>query len=273
MLINCKQKSIDKLNKIKNELKGFTDNKHVTIIQWNDLKSSDVYVKNMVKKINECDINCNVIKLKEDTDILEVKRLIQQYNLDDNCVGIMIQFPLFDKCDKFKESITQTISPLKDIDGLTDNRKVAIYNGSNKYLPCTVQSIVDALDGLNYNNVLIIGRSDIIGKPLIHAMLNLNKNVLVAHSKTTRNDLDKLIAVSDVIVCATGSYGVIEGFNLDNKIIIDAGISFKDNKLVGDASEEHKQLASWHTSVPNGIGLLTTTNVIGNIKKLIIGGE
>lgn len=101
MLINCKQKSIDKLNKIKNELKGFTDNKHVTIIQWNDLKSSDVYVKNMVKKINECDINCNVIKLKEDTNILEVKRLIQQYNLDDNCVGIMIQFPLFDKCDKF----------------------------------------------------------------------------------------------------------------------------------------------------------------------------
>lgn len=274
MKINCKKISEEKLEKIKKELKGHVDGTYISIIQWNNFADSDKYIKNKVDKIRACGIDVEVTKLEKDADILEVKRFIKHLNLDNKCIGIITQFPFFDECRKFEESITEIISPLKDIDGITKDNKIAIYNGSNKYLPCTVQGIVDSLEGLEYNNVLIIGRSEIVGKPLLHAMLNMNKNVMMCHSKTTRDDLIKMISVSDVAICATGVTGLLEGIDLTGKIIIDVGININaEGKVVGDVSEEQKQTVAYYTSVPGGIGLLTTTNVVGNIKKLVLGGK
>ncbi len=272
MKIDCKKIANEKLEKIKNELKGHTEGKYVSIIQWNDFADSNKYIKNKVDKIKLCGLDVQLTKLNKNTDVLEVKRFINNLNLDNDCVGIIAQFPFFDECRRFESSVTQAISPLKDIDSITKVNKLNIYNGSNRYLPCTVQGVIDSLQGLEYTNVLIVGRSEIVGKPLFHAMLNMNKNPMIAHSITNKSDLEKMVSIADVIVCATGNIGLLDGIDLTNKIVIDVGINFNDKgAIVGDVFEEQKQSASHYTSVPGGIGLLTTVNVMGNIKKLILG--
>lgn len=254
-----KQELQDKINKISESLK-------LVVIQVGDDPASNVYIKNKKKLCEELGILCEHKKFLEITE-QDLIQEIDNLNNDKTVTGILVQLPLPSEIDETK--IIEKISPLKDVDGLTSQNMGKLFTGNKALVPCTALGIIKMLEYLNIDlqglNVTVVGRSKLVGLPLIALLLNKNCTVTVCHSKT--KNLPEKTKNADVLIVAVGQKELItKDYVKDDAIVIDVGINRYQNKLYGDCNfNELLPKCKYITPVPGGVGPLTVIMLINNI--------
>ena len=269
-LINGK----DVAAKVKEEIKAFVNNrkernakipKIASILVGED--GGSIYYMNSQEKVAvSLGVGFLKVVLKEESTDEEVINEIQKLNEDDSIQGIILQLPLPKHLDEKK--IIKEISVEKDIDCLTFESQGKLYMGEPGFLPCTPNSVVTLIKSLNIDingkNVVVLGRSNIVGKPVAQLLLNENATVTICHSKT--KDLKEVCKRADILVVAIGKPKFIdESYVNEDAIVIDVGTSRFEGKITGDVDfdkviDKCKAL----TPVPGGVGALTTTLLIKN---------
>ena len=246
---------------IKEYVEGLEVKPHLVIVQINEDQASNAYVKGKLKDCAELGINGELIKLPLETSEEELLKLIDKLNHDDSVDAFIVQMPLPKQINE--EKVKQAVAPVKDVDG---------FHPLSELNPCTPQGIIDYLhaEGVQMQglNALVIGRSNIVGKPMAKLLLKENCNVTTVHSKTTKEDMAFYINHADIIVIAIGRQ-----FFLDDKytykptaIVVDVGISRDETGLHGDAVPGLP--VKLQTPVPGGVGLLTRLSLIENLLKI-----
>lgn len=279
-IIDGKKIAYDFSNNIKKEIVSLKDNnKEITlaIIQVGDNPASTVYKNSKIKKCKEFQINVKEYNFVEFVNENEVIDLIHKLNTDLSITGIFIEMPLPKHLDSNK--IINEIIFNKDIEGITDKNLGKIFNDNNGILPATANSCLNILKNENINiagkNVVVLGRSKILGKPLSFMLLNENATVTICHSCT--QNLKEITNKADILIVAINKEKFIdETYIKDNAVIIDVGIhrNVIDGKSVitGDVDfEKVKNKTSYITPVPGGVGPLTVVMLINNLlisKKL-----
>lgn len=225
--------------------------------------ASKVYVNNKLKKCRECGIKAQAFAPAENSTTEDYIDLINRLNKDSSITGIIVQLPLPQGIDTKK--VVNSISPEKDVDGFTQNSKCD---------PCTPKGIIELISyykGDNYlkgKNVCIIGRSEIVGKPLARMLLDMDCTVTVCHSKT--DDLTFHTRMADIVVCAAGKPKLLKHDMVRfGTMVIDVGINRDENgKLCGDADFNTLCMKTDITPVPKGIGLTTVACLVKNVAEL-----
>lgn len=236
------------------------------IILIGDDPASLIYVKNKIKYAKMIGIETELHHLDEGTKESAVCDLIDKLNSDPSTTGIIIQSPtpLLDF-----EKLSEHLLPAKDVDGLVSANIINLYHNKERILPCTVKGILMLLEFYNISlkgkNVTIIGRGDIVGKPLSLALANRGSTVTVCDEYT--KNLSTHTKNADIIISAVGKKDLIkESMVSDGFIGIDVGITRVDNKIYGDfAFKETSKHASYITPVPGGIGPMTIALIMGNL--------
>lgn len=252
--------------------KGITP--HLTVILVGDNPASKSYVSGKEKAAAETGMSSNVIVLPITTTEKELLQQIEVLNQDDTVHGILVQLPLPDQIRE--KQIIEAISPAKDVDGFHPISIGRMMAGEDTFLPCTPYGIITMLKSRNIpmegKHAVIIGRSNIVGKPVGQLLLNENATVTYCHSKT--QDLKKFTTDADILIVAVGKANVINKEYLkEGAIVIDVGINRKsDGKLTGDVDfESAKEKAAYITPVPRGVGPMTITMLLKNTIKAAKG--
>ena len=270
MIINCKEIREKEIAKIKETYKGGCK---VVFIQIGENPASNVYVRNKINLCKEVGIEVKHIQGDEETSQEALINSIKRFNLDKDIHGIMVQLPLPEHISE--EAVINAIAPEKDIDGFTTINKGKLMIGDkDAIIPCTPKGIMTILEHENIDlkgkNVVIVGRSNIVGKPLANLMINAGATVTVCNSKTDINTLRVNIAISDIFISAIGvanyfNKEMFEFYRLDNTIAIDVGINRdEEGKLCGDIDRDLYDEFKSVTSVPGGVGVMTVLEVIKN---------
>jgi len=246
-----------------------------------DDPASATYVKNKHIACEKIGIKTKDHKLSANTTQEELDGIIDELNSDKNVHGILVQLPLPKQLDEF--TTISRISPIKDVDGLTPQNVGLLSIGKSILKPCTPSGIMEMFYYYKINlegkNVVMINRSNLIGKPLYHLLLQNNATVISCHSKT--NNLNEFCKNADVIITAVGDrskFKLTSDMIKQDSIVIDVAISRYEGKLVGDADyDDVIQKASWVTPVPGGVGPMTVAMLLKNtvtaasISKEIVG--
>ena len=264
----------EKLKLKSNELKEKGINPKLAVIMVGDDKASQVYVKNKSKACNEIGIELEEFILDKDIRQDELINLIEKLNNDDHIHGILLQSPIpahLDINEAFK-----TINPEKDVDGFNPANIGKLCLNQDTFVSCTPYGIMKMFEAYNIDltgkNVTIIGRSNIVGKPLIQCCLNKNATVTVCHSKT--KDLKEHTKNADVVISAIGkSKFVTEDMIKSGAVVIDVGTNRgEDGKITGDVDFENvSKKASYITPVPGGVGPMTIAMLMNNVIKATTG--
>ena len=229
----------------------------LTIIQVGDVEASNRYVRNKVRDCEEVGIAAEVVKLEADG--LTTNGLQRLVNLFEN--PVIVQLPLPPGVE------VPVVNPRVDVDG---------FHPMSTFVPCTPGGVMDYLREVGLANgerkfAVVIGRSEIVGKPMAKMLQENNWTVATVHSKTNEADMQWLLRRADLVVCAVGKAGFLDPADCPNAFIVDVGINFnEEGKLVGDvlASEEAKERT---TPVPGGVGLLTRLRLLKNVVKFYTG--
>ena len=246
-----------------------------------DNPASATYVKNKHNACEKIGIKTKDYKLSTDTTQKELNKIIDELNNDKKVHGILVQLPLPKQLDEFLT--ISRISPIKDVDGLTPQNVGLLSIGKSILKPCTPSGIMEMFYYYKINlegkNVVIINRSNLIGKPLYHLLLQNNATVITCHSKT--KNLKEYCKNADVIVTAVGDrnkFKLTSSMINQNAIVIDVAISKHEGKLSGDTDyDDIIQKASWATPVPGGVGPMTVAMLLKNtitaasLSKEIVG--
>ena len=249
---------------IKEYVSGLEVKPYLVVIQVNEDAGSNAYVKGKLKDCAELGIRADLIKLPVETSEEELLKIIENCNKNPEITGFIVQMPLPKQINE--ETVKLAIDPSKDVDG---------FHPLSKLNPCTPQGIIDYLKSENVEmfgkNALVIGRSNIVGKPAAHLLLKENCNVTVVHSKTTFEDMSRYIANADIIVIAIGRQHYLDNKYQykPNAVIVDVGISRDETGLHGDALPGLP--VRLQTPVPGGVGLLTRLSLIENLLKIYRG--
>jgi len=236
-----------------------------TILVGND-GGSIYYVKNQTKLCRELGIDAKEILLDETITEEELISLIENLNVDSSVDGIMLQVPLPKHISE--RNVTSRISYKKDVDGLTDINIGKFYKGEKCFVPCTPRSVLELLKStgveIKGKNTVVLGRSNIVGKPAAQLLLNEDATVTICHSKTV--NLKEVCKSADILVAAIGKPGfVTREFIKEGAIVLDVGTTMVEGKIKGDvAFEEAMEIAAYVTPVPGGVGSMTTTMLIKN---------
>ena len=278
-IIDCKQIREDRIKELKQkDLKNCT----VAFVQLGDNPASNVYVGNKIKLCKEVGIEVEHYHLSENTTEEQLLTAIDMLNKCSIITGIMVQLPLPKHIDENK--VINAIDPNKDIDGFHHMNKGKLMNGDeDAIIPCTPKGIMTILDkegiDLKGKNVVVVGRSNIVGKPLVNLLINKGATVTCCNSSTDEGELALAIMNSNVFVTAIGQAKYFDksfiDYNYDlseflgDTIAIDVGINRdEDDKLCGDIDRELYPCFKRVTSVPNGVGVTTVMSVIENIVEL-----
>lgn len=224
------------------------------------------YVKSQNNLCDKLGISYNCIQLDKDTEQKHIIDIIEQLNEDNSVDGIIIQLPLPKKFNE--KEITSKISYKKDIDGLTDMNMGRFYKGEKSFIPCTALGVIEMIKNtgciIKGKHAVVIGRSNIVGKPAAQLLLNEDATVTICHSKTS--NLKEICKTADILVAALGKPGfVTSDFIKEGAVVIDVGTTMIDGKVTGDVCfEDVIDNASFVTPVPGGTGLMTTTMLIEN---------
>ena len=252
------------------ELKQKGINPKLAVIMVGNDKSSQIYVRNKSKACDEIGIEFEEFLLKEDIKQEELINLINKLNNDKTINGILLQSPIPKHLD-INEAF-RTIAPEKDVDGFNPVNVGKLCLNQDTFVSCTPYGIMKMFEKYNIElegkNVVIIGRSNIVGKPLIQCCLNKNATVTVCHSKT--NDLKEYTKRADILIVAIGkSKFVTEDMIKQGVVVIDVGINREeDGKLTGDVDFENvSKKASFITPVPGGVGPMTIAMLMNNVIK------
>ncbi len=259
-------------SKIKDEVKLGADSYHLTpilaVITIGDDEASKVFVENKRKACEYVGISMMhfdyVSFVKESVVIRKIKEL----NRDKTVSGIILQLPIPDGYDVMK--IINTINPIKDVDGLTDISQGKLLTGENGFVPCTPLGVLELLDYYKINmegkHVVIVGRSNLVGKPLMLECLKRNATVTICHSKT--DDLKKYTKMADIlIVCAGKKYLIDESMVKKGVVVVDVGITREGKKIYGDVNPNVSGVASFMSPVPGGVGPMTCAMLMKNTLK------
>ena len=245
--------------------KGITPTLAVVLV--GDNKASKSYVNSKHKACLENNINSVKIELDENISTASLLNEIEKLNNDDNVHGILVQLPLPKHIDA--EQILNAVSPQKDVDGFHPINVGKLVIGEAKLIPCTPLGILEMIkstgDEIDGKLALVIGRSNIVGKPISTLLLQNNATVITAHSKT--KNLDSLLEQADIIVSCVGSAHFLTGEEKvkETVTIIDVGNNYKDGKLVGDVNlENFMGKVKYISPVPGGVGPLTITMLMRN---------
>ncbi|MDE1867405.1 MAG: bifunctional 5,10-methylenetetrahydrofolate dehydrogenase/5,10-methenyltetrahydrofolate cyclohydrolase [Thaumarchaeota archaeon] len=238
-----------------------------TILIGDDPASSS-YVTSKQKDCSEVGIITKDHRLPREFSQMELDSLIDLLNNDKTVHGILVQLPLPKQLDEF--STTTRISPIKDVDGLTPYNVGLLASGRAILKPCTPSGIMELFDyygiDLSGKNVVIINRSNLVGKPLYHLMLEKNATVTTCHSKT--KNLKDLCLGADIVVTAVGNrakFTLTADMIREGAVVIDVGTSRVNGKLAGDADYDGIiKKASYATPVPGGVGPMTRAMLLRN---------
>lgn len=224
--------------------------------------ASQVYVRNKERAANNIGMYSVVYRLPETTSEADLIAKIEELNHDDKVHGILVQLPLPKHINE--DLVLDTIDPAKDVDGFHPMNLGNLFAGKPTMIPCTPAGIMELikLSGIDLagKNAVIIGRSNIVGKPMAHLLLQANATVTICHSKT--KDLPKVAKQADVLVVAIGRANFVTAdFVKEGAVVIDVGINRdENNKLTGDVKfDEVAPLTSFITPVPGGVGPMTIT--------------
>ena len=270
MIIDGKKEAANLREEIKNEIleikKKTNKNPNLTVILIGDFTPSQIYVRNKEKNSTEVGITSNVIKYPKEVKEKEVLDKINELNNDENISGILVQLPLPEQISK--EKIINAIDPKKDVDGFNPINVGNLASGYKSIVPCTplgcLLLIKKVEKNLSGKHAVIIGRSNLNGKPMAQLLLKENCTVTVVHSKT--NNLQEECLKADILVAAVGVPNLVKkDWVKSSAIIIDVGINKVGDKIVGDVNfEEIKDNIKAITPVPGGVGPMTIACLLKN---------
>ena len=259
------------LGELKTRLEKYDKKPTLVVILVGDNPASKIYVNNKKKTAENLGINSIVINYPSDIEEKVLLEKIRELNFDENVTAILVQLPLPAHINKFK--VINAISPQKDVDGFTPENSGRLFTGEEPYVyPCTPKGIIKLLDEykipIEGQHAVIVGRSNIVGKPLSQMFLDRNATVTICHSHT--KNLPDITKTADILVSAVG--GKIIGINMikSNCVVIDVGI-FKDEngKTRGDVDfETVAPLTSYISPVPGGVGPMTIAMLMSNTVEL-----
>lgn len=239
------------------------------ILVGND-PASKTYVSNKERTCRELGMHSILIEMPESVSEEELLNKIHELNNDMDIHGILVQMPLPKHINEVK--VIETILPEKDVDGFHPVNIGRMMTGQDAFLPCTPYGIMEMLDYMGIDiagkHVVVVGRSNIVGKPAGQLFLNKHATVTYCHSKT--DDLQKYTKQADIVVAAVGKVNVITKDHVkDGSIVIDVGMNRNsEGKLCGDVDfNEVKEVASYITPVPGGVGPMTITMLMFNTLK------
>ncbi|HEY5525301.1 MAG TPA: tetrahydrofolate dehydrogenase/cyclohydrolase catalytic domain-containing protein [Clostridium sp.] len=269
--------------KIKEEIKSYVlkraeDGKSIpkiaSILVGND-GGSIYYMNNQEKVARSLGLLFNKIVLEANIKEEELIALIEELNKDTGVQGVILQVPMPKHINENR--VINAICPNKDIDCLTTESQGRLYMGVEGFLPCTPNSVITLLKSLNVNlegkEVVVLGRSNIVGKPVAQLLLNENATVTICHSRT--KNLKEVCKRADILVVAIGKPKFVDdSYVKDGAIVIDVGTSSVEGKITGDVDfEKVIDKAAFVTPVPGGVGALTTTLLLKNVCKALKKNE
>ncbi len=264
------QKTREKLKEEVAELKEKGINPKLAVIMVGDDSASQIYVRNKSKVCNEIGIEFDEYLLPEKTKQKELLELIEKLNDDKTINGILLQSPIPQHLD-INEAF-RTISPEKDVDGFHPTNVGKLVLGQDTFISCTPFGIMKIFEDYNINlegkNAVVIGRSNIVGKPMSQCLLNKNATVTICHSRT--KNLPEITKQADIVVAAIGKPCFVTADMVkEDAIVIDVGINRgEDGKIKGDVDFENvKEKASYITPVPGGVGPMTIAMLMTNVVK------
>ena len=270
ILIDGKKTAAELREKLKNEVLQlkikYNKVPGLTVILIGELAPSQIYVRNKEKSANEVGLKSDVIKYSENVEEKTVLKKIEELNNDLSVSGILVQLPLPKHIDKQK--VIEAIKPNKDVDGFHPMNVGNLSSGYDSSVPCTPLGcyllIKQIEPNLNGKKAVIIGRSNLNGKPMMQLLLKENCTVTITHSKT--KDLKDECLKGDIIVAAVGIPELVKGdWVKKDAIVIDVGINKTEKGIVGDVSfDEVSKVAKALTPVPGGVGPMTIACLIKN---------
>jgi len=237
------------------------------VIQVGEDPASSIYVSNKHRTCGELGIYSEIRRLPADAPESDLMAIIDELNADDSVHGILVQLPLPKHMNE--SAVIERISPKKDVDGFHPISAGALMTGQEGFVPCTPKGIMALIDStgesIEGKRAVVIGRSNIVGKPIAMLLLQRSATVTVCHSRT--KDLAKICSEADILVAAIGKAEFVTGdFIKPGAIVIDVGINRgEDKKLKGDVNfAEAAEKAAYITPVPGGVGPMTITMLMEN---------
>ena len=255
--------------KIKEEVVKLDAEIKLSIIQVGDNQASSVYLESKEKACDDVGIICETHKFTKNTSQKDIINYIEEQNKKESVHAIMVQMPLPSHINT--EDVLNAIDPMKDVDGLSIVNQGKLFKGLPCVQPATAQGIITLLKNNNLDitskNVVIVGRSIVVGKPLAMLFLQENATVTICHSHTV--NLKEVTKRADILVVASGKPNTITADMVKkDAIVIDVGINKVLGRITGDVDfAEVSNVASYITPVPNGVGPMTTAVLLQNILK------
>lgn len=264
------QSVLESVKKDAEKLNGKGVTPGLAVIMVGNSQASKTYVRNKKMACEKAGIKSEEYLLPEDAYEKEILNLINKLNTTKEVSGILVQLPLPPHLDS--KTICERISPLKDVDAFTSKNIGDLFKGDAKFLPCTPAGILEILKHENINlagkHCVIIGRSNIVGKPLALLLIQNDATVTVCHSKT--KNLEGICKLADIVICAVGKEKFLKKEMVKpGAVVIDVGINRDENgKLCGDADFENLEpICSKITPVPGGVGPMTVAMLVKNAAK------
>ena len=256
---------------LKAELDKMSEKPTLAVILVGENPASQIYVRNKKKTAEKLGINSLSIEYPADISEKELLSKIQELNNDKNITAILVQLPLPEHINKNK--IIDAILPQKDVDGLTPYNLGKLFSGEEPYVyPCTPKGILLLLDEYNIEldgkNVVVVGRSNLVGKPVAQMLLKRNATVTMCHSHT--KNLSEITKTADIVVSAGGKNVIGEKMLKSNCVVIDVGIFRDENgKISGDVDFENvSKISAYISPVPGGVGPMTIASLMLNTVEL-----
>lgn len=256
---------------LKTEVSSFEEAPKLVVMSVGNDPASMSYIKSKTKMATVIGIELEHVQFSEDVAEEVLVEVIHGFNEDERVNGIILQLPLPKHLNASK--LSSLIRPDKDVDGFSSANMGKLSLNQPHFIPCTPSGILDILDFYNYNvegkSVVILGRSNIVGKPFALELINRGATVTVCNSKTDKTLLRSLCLFADVVVVATGHPNTISFHDVRNvEVVIDVGINrLESGKLVGDVNFDsllNHQFSGIVTPVPGGVGLMTVVNLMKN---------
>lgn len=274
-IIDGKQISLDIKNELKEKVAKYKEQGieiTLAVVKVGNDPASAVYVRNKEKACEYVGINSKTLALPEETTEEELLKVVKKLNEDKNVNGILVQLPLPKHIDESK--VLLTIDSTKDVDGFHPVNVGKMVIGEDTFLPCTPAGIIEMIKRTDIDiegkECVVIGRSNIVGKPMAMLMLKENATVTIAHSRT--KDLKEVTKRADIIVAAIGKAKFVTAdYVKEGAVVIDVGMDRDENgKLCGDVDfESVSKVASAITPVPGGVGPMTVTMLLVNCLRSV----
>lgn len=275
-ILDGKKLSLKIQEELKEKVSSLKTKPCLAVILVGDDKASKVYVRNKEKAAEYIGIDTTTYRLEESTTTEDLLALIDKLNNDSSVNSILVQLPLPKHIDE--EKVLLSILPEKDVDGFHPTNMGHLWLGKPRLVPCTPAGIIKLLDEykipIDGKNAVVIGRSNVVGKPIAQLLLERNATVTLTHSHT--HNLKDIVKNADIVVVAIGKPKfVTKDFIKKGAVVADVGINRdKNNKLVGDVDFENvKDLTSFITPVPGGVGPLTVATLMEQTYKAYINQQ